>query len=267
MYKAIVMDLDGTLLTSDKSVLLQDREAIRRAAEKDKIIVLCSGRSVIHMQETIQALSFGRENDYYIAFNGAMTLRAKDHAVLSKKTIDPDIVRWFIRMGRAYCEIINTQIYTEGAYYIEREHEGTRLYEASGIGTAIRVKDLEEVIEKGVLNAAFMGADPAWQDRLGSELRKHGILLVPSSPYLLEYSDPSLHKGSAVEELMRYLHIPMDEVICMGDDQNDLPMIQAAGLGVAMKNAPRLVQEQADLVTERTNDEGGAAEIIERFLL
>ena len=53
----------------------------------------------------------------------------------------------------------------------------------------------------------------------------------------------------------------------MGDDQNDLPMIQAAGLGVAMKNAPRLVQEQADLVTERTNDEGGTAEIIERFLL
>ena len=267
MYKAIVMDLDGTLLTSARSVLLQDIEALERAREKGCTIVLASGRSLHHMEKILRQLDYNKEGQYYIAYNGAMVLSAKDQQPLLKKTIDPETVRWFIRTARKHCEKINIHLYQTDRYYIERDHPATEIYESSGIGKAVRISDLMEIADQGILNAAFLGTGENWQKKLLSEIDlSGGFQLVPSSPLLLEYADPQVNKGSSVRWLMDRLGIPMEEVICVGDDQNDLPMIRAAGLGIAMKNAPETVQAQADLVTEKTNDEGGIAWIVERYL-
>ena len=268
MYKAIAMDLDGTLLTSDKSVLLQDKEAIEEARAAGKVIILCSGRSVRHMQETIERLDFHKDREYYIAFNGTMTIDAKSGSVLMEKTIDPEIVRWFIQTGREHCEKINTQLYQTEMFYVEREHEGTRLYEETGIGRAVRVPDLMDLVDKRILNAVLISHEPDWQEEfLRKAVIPASVLLVPSSPYLLEFSDPSVDKGSSLTNLVRSLGIRPEEVIAVGDDINDLSMLRAAGLSVAMKNGVDKVRQLADVVTTRTNDEGGIAEIIHQYLL
>ena len=75
------------------------------------------------------------------------------------------------------------------------------------------------------------------------------------------------NKGLAVKYLAEHLQIPADEVICIGDSFNDAYMIEYAGLGVAMKNANPQVQEVADVVTEKNNNEGGVAEIVEKYIL
>lgn len=74
-----------------------------------------------------------------------------------------------------------------------------------------------------------------------------------------------MDKGTAVSKLMRHLDIKKDKVICVGDSYNDLSMLRCAGLGVAMGNAQKEVQEAADYITAG-NDEDGVAKVVERFM-
>ena len=73
-------------------------------------------------------------------------------------------------------------------------------------------------------------------------------------------------KGAAIRFLAEYLMIPMENTIAVGDAENDIPMIEAAGLGVAMKNASDEIKKYADYITERDNNQGGVGEVIQKYI-
>ena len=93
-----------------------------------------------------------------------------------------------------------------------------------------------------------------------------GINTVFSEETYLEILPEGSSKGTALAEMTRALGIPLEAVIAVGDNLNDLEMIRLAGLGVAMGNAPEELRAQAGYVTV-TNDEEGLAEVIHRFIL
>lgn len=87
-----------------------------------------------------------------------------------------------------------------------------------------------------------------------------------SKPYFLEFTEKGVTKGTSLDQLIQACGIKREEVIAIGDSYNDLSMIEFAGLGVAMGNAPDDIKEIADLVTE-TNMNDGVAKVVEEFIL
>ena len=106
-------------------------------------------------------------------------------------------------------------------------------------------------------------------ERLRQELlqRFEDVDCFFSSKQLLEIVPKGVHKVSALERLCRLLDIPVANSVAAGDEENDITMLRAAGVGCAMHNAAETVKEAADYVTVHTNDEDGIAEIVEKFLL
>ncbi len=100
---------------------------------------------------------------------------------------------------------------------------------------------------------------------LPSTLREE-FTVVQSAPFFLEFLNPASHKGAGVAAIAEHLGIQPDEVICMGDAENDHAMLEYAGLGIAMANAMEATKQIADYITE-SNDDHGVAKAIEKFVL
>ncbi|MDU5414364.1 MAG: HAD-IIB family hydrolase, partial [Clostridium perfringens] len=99
------------------------------------------------------------------------------------------------------------------------------------------------------------------------ELKKYEDLeVVSSSPSNFEVMNKGTSKGRAVKVLADILNINREEIMCLGDSENDLSMIEFAGLGVAMGNAEEFLKEKADYITD-TNENDGVAKAIEKFVL
>ena len=117
-------------------------------------------------------------------------------------------------------------------------------------------------------NKCLMGGDPEVLIRLEEELKKkyHGLLLITrSEPYFLEFMPMNVDKAHSLSNLMTSLGYGIDELICCGDGFNDISMISAAGLGVAMENAREAVRSEADYITA-SNDDNGIVQVIEKFM-
>ena len=93
------------------------------------------------------------------------------------------------------------------------------------------------------------------------------VTFCTSQTTYLEFFNSQVSKAKAMERLGQLFNIRQEEMIAVGDGLNDLPMIEYAGLGVAMENAPDGVKESADYITARTNNEDGVAEVLEKFVL
>ena len=109
--------------------------------------------------------------------------------------------------------------------------------------------------------------EPSENTRIKNELAKcnfEGCKVTKSADYLVEVINEKYSKGTAVEFLANRFSIPLEKVICVGDQENDIPMIQKAGLGIAVKNADEELKKCA-LVLEYTNEESAIAKIIEKY--
>jgi HAD superfamily hydrolase (TIGR01484 family) len=90
---------------------------------------------------------------------------------------------------------------------------------------------------------------------------------VFSKPEMLEFSHLQSNKGDAVRFMADFYKVPLADTIAAGDEENDCPMIKAAGVGVAMANASDVAKSVADYVTISDNNHGGIAEIIQKFVI
>lgn len=266
------MDLDGTLLTTDKKISEINRQSILRAKSIGCKIILCSGRSPKSMQQYVDFLGLHSKGDYYLGNHGGTVVDASTEEVIKVHSIEPERIRWFVEMGRKYQDKMNVQLYRGDYFYVERRDSSTELYEKlTSMKAGILVQDLMALAEKDILKALFISIIPGYVLEVKDELEKQnmpmGMKLVASNEYLLEYADDSINKGVAVQKLMESMGIAMEEVICVGDSFNDITMIQKAGLGIAVQNAERSVKDIAKYVTERTNDNNAIAEIVDKFII
>ncbi len=90
---------------------------------------------------------------------------------------------------------------------------------------------------------------------------------VFSQPILLEYGSYLASKGNSLKFMCQYFQIPIENSVAVGDEQNDISMLQAAGVGVVMKNGTDIAKEYADYITKKDNNEDGIQEVIEKFIL
>ena len=265
-YKLIAIDMDGTLLNSNKEISNRTIQAIGHAKEKGVNVVLATGRLLKSAQLFADSLEL---NNHVIACNGAIIIDGSKKVIYSKP-MDRNVVEKVMALGKKF----NTyyHFYDESQFYSNKYVKEIVDY-YSGRGQSIDVKifdDEMEIINDKDLNLykfLFIDNDLEKLIKLRKELSSmENISVSKSWTNNLEVMDTGASKGLGLQFLCNRLDISPSEVIAIGDNENDLSMITFAGLGVSMGNGDDIVKKQANYITS-TNDEDGVARVIEEFII
>lgn len=272
--KLVALDLDGTLLKDDKSICPYNIEVLTRAIQAGIKVVLCSGRSVQGMQRDLGRLGLIIPGQYAVALNGGNVFETDTRKSLFHMKMDNQKSRFMIEEGRKRVEKANIQMYTVSGAYVERWDDTTEYYRKATASDPVLVDDLMTEADN-VVKIAYFARGP-----FDMSLKKilalkadfetvlpQGLTAVITAPYLVEVYDEKMNKGVGLSFLTDYLGMKRDEVMAVGDLENDLSMLEYAGLSVAMANGSETVKKSADWVTTLTNNEGGVGEAVEKFVL
>lgn len=265
MYKLVAIDLDGTLLKNDGTISKANIEAIELAKKKGVKVVLATGRPINGIKNYLRQLNLF-EDDYVIAFNGALVQTTRDEKIIGKKGLEISDLYKIYDLSKKLN--VNIHIHTENECITPKISKYS-LFEAKL--NSIPLKEVEfRNLHKDTKVLKIMFVDEVETidsiiDLIDEEFHNK-YTVVRSLPYFLEFLNKEVNKGSGLEILIDKLEIHKNEVICIGDHENDIHMIKYAGLGVAMGNAVNSVKDIADYIT-KSNEENGVAHVINKFIL
>ena len=269
--KMIAIDMDGTLLNRTNQLTERTRSTINRAKEKGIEVVIATGRvmkSAVHYSQEL-----GLES-YIAACNGAIVVDSQSRTIIDRPISKLDIGRVMDtghKLGM-YFHFYNEDTFFTKTYVKEIVDYYTPTTERfKGQAINIKLYDSDESITKDenlkIYKFLFIDKDQNKLKQLKEILVSiDTIELSKSWIDNLEVMDKGVSKGSAVKLLCSKLGIDPQEVMAIGDNENDLSMIKFAGIGVAMGNAEKIVKDSADYITG-SNDEDGVAEAIEKFAI
>jgi Cof subfamily protein (haloacid dehalogenase superfamily) len=266
MYKLLALDMDGTLLTTDKKVSKNTEEAIKAAEAKGVKIVLASGRPLDGLNRYLEELDLLKGEDYVLSFNGGLVQNTKGK-IVSKVSLKGSDLKYIYEVSTKLN--INIHAFSAKEGLIAPKTSQYTEYEATMNGIDITIKDFNEVDDNEDIIKVMMIdpqeiLDPAIEKLPNEVYEKYSVF--KSSPFFLEFTHKEVDKGLGLKKLGEYLGIKREEIVACGDAGNDLSMVKYAGLGVAMGNATSEVKAAADFVTT-SNDEDGVAKVIEQFIL
>ncbi|EJS16652.1 cof-like hydrolase [Bacillus cereus VDM062] len=265
-YKMIVLDLDDTLLRDDHTISPRTKEALMTAQEKGVKVVLASGRPTFGMRNVAKELLLEEYGSFILSFNGAKIINCKTNEEIFSSTLSPEIVNNLFEISKTEDIWIHTYIgddivteennpYTE----IEGEITGMPIIEVDDFKAAVKEPVVKVLMNKEA--ERLVEVEKKLQKQLEGQLS-----VMRSKPFFLEFTEHGVTKGTSLNQLIQKLGIKREEVIAMGDSYNDQAMIEFAGLGVAMGNAPDDIKEIANYVTD-TNMNDGVAKVVEKFVL
>jgi len=266
--KILFTDIDDTLVCTDKSLSAENRASIDEFLCRGNILVISTGRALSGAVRLMKRLDlYGLKGTYVSSYNGGTILNSENGEILFKKTIPLSEVREVFGYAREFG--IHIQSYHKEFVVSESMNDTLKRY--------LDIQQLEPMIVESIDSAeiecpakllAMDFKSPEHVDAFREFLMprtENRLDLFKSNPYLLEIVPHGINKGNALRHMAEALGIPLADTISAGDAENDIPMIQAAGVGCAVANADPRLKELADYVTERDNNHGAIAEILERF--
>jgi Cof subfamily protein (haloacid dehalogenase superfamily) len=264
--RLLALDLDDTLLRSDLSISFRTRNAVRKAESRGVTVVLASSRSPAALEHFSALLGLNKRAGFLIANNGTIIQESQSGKVIFDVKIPSSAALLIFDMADA--EGFAVQIYDDDIMYISRSNEFAEYdQKITGLRQVV-VENFRSMAASGCHKMLIPG-DPMTLAPLARLLSSYadGAAIYSSKPYLLEVLPPDTDKGSALSLVAEKLSIPREAVLAVGDSMNDEAMLRWAGYPVAMVNADQRIKEIASLVTEKSNDEDGVAELIERYIL
>lgn len=241
-YKMLALDLDGTVLTEDKIISEETKYWISKAEQAGVVVVFATGRGLHGVEKFRGELNL--ETPMVLANGGE--IRSSFDNLLESKFIN----RKDIHMLRDVAnEIGASHVSYNGNFSVESSEWNEGMFELNWI-TFSMVHDNIDVIKE--IQSRFYGAP--------------SLEVTSLAPVNVEFSFKGITKESGVLRVCNELDIGMEEVMAIGDNLNDLNLIRAVGLGIAMGNAADNLKEVADGVTS-TNEEDGVAKAIKKYLL
>jgi hypothetical protein len=266
-YKMIVLDLDGTLTNDKKEITPKTKNALMKAQEKGVRIVLASGRPTYGITALAEELELATHGGYILAFNGGKVTDCENGQVMFEQILDESLVPELYNSAiEAGMEILTYQ----GNRIAASETENKYVKHEAFINKMPLVK-YDDFLNQVVypINKCLIVGDPAPLHQL--ELKLLGQLdgkmeLYRSAGFFLECVPLGIDKARSLDRLIKTVGIGKEEVIACGDGYNDQSMIDYAGLGVAMANAPLKIQDTADYITY-SNEEDGVAHVVDKFIL
>ncbi len=267
-YNMLVLDIDGTLVGSDKTISEKTREAIIKAQQRGKIVAIASGRSIAGIRKTASNISLEQYGGYVIAYNGTTVVNCKTGECIYNQMVPKELVKPVYEAAKrvnagivVYNDNTKEMISGNGLNeYIKIDAEACNV-------TINEVSDCVKAINFP-FNKFLLSGKPEHMAEVEKIMAKEfgdRLNVFRSDPFYVELLPRYVDKGVAVEKLVKHLDIQREKVICIGDSYNDLPMLRFAGMGVAMGNAQQEVKEIADYVTA-SNDEDGIVNVIDKFM-
>ena len=266
-YGLIVSDFDCTLVNRDGTISDRNKQAIADYVAAGGAFVVSTGRMPEGIIPRVKELGL---NGLVSCCQGSIIAdietgnRIIDGKIPYETTLA--IVEKMEQMG------LHIHVYDDKGYYSNMDDEALKKYENAVKNKANLVLDRplsQFVREKELASYKVLAmVYPEENERILQELTTCGFkdcTVTRSGRSLVEVINAGYSKGTAVEFLANYFGVPIDKTVAIGDQLNDLPMIERAGLGIAVHNADESLKAKADYVTDRAHEEGAVAEVIEKF--
>lgn len=264
-YRAIALDLDGTLTNHDKVVTQKTREALLQAEAEGVVIILASGRPTYGIEPVAECLELDKRGGYILSYNGGNIVNAKTGEKLFAQFLPDEVIpilyRYAKEKNHALLGYAGNEIITEmpDDPYVKEESRINKM-------NIRKVENLFEALEPHPTKLLITG-DPA--DMLKAENELSEILgdrmdIFRSAPFFLELVPKGIDKAKSLLRLLSKINLTPADMIAFGDGYNDLSMLKLAGMGVAMQNAAPEVRAEADYIT-LSNEEDGVAAALEHF--
>ena len=260
-YKLIAIDLDDTLLDSALKIPARVKEAVKKAADTGTYIVLCTGRVLKGSRRFYDELGLKTA----MVTTGGAEIYDADGTCIYKQTVDPAIVRELLAFAQE--NNVHFQVYIGGDLVYHEKNKYLEGYETANGFKGIEMPNLLELEEIRTPKVLLI-SDPERMDGLQAAAKERFPMLNVnrSKPTYIEFSSPGVSKGDALKFVAAYHGVKEAETIAIGDAEIDIPMIKAAGLGVAVANATPITKQAADIICP-SNDENGVAFVIEKYIL
>lgn len=267
--KLLILDIDGTIAGASNDVTKIVKKAIQKVQSKGIKVGLATGRmycSALRFHYSINAQL------PIIAYNGALIKNPQDNQIYSYLPLPKNIARQLLEYYQQpqWHHQIEVHFYVNEQLYVQEITENTKEYcNRSGV-EAIAVKDLHSLLNLDLTKVLALCHNRDLMRQLQQNLRKkyqpEDVYLTQSSPIYLEATHPDVNKGNGVKYLTENLfNLSAKNVMVIGDNFNDLGMIEYGGISIAMGNAPSEVKNKADWITKNV-EENGVAIAIEKFL-
>lgn len=265
VYRAIALDLDGTLTNNKKEVTPATREALLTAQENGAHIILASGRPTFGIEPVAESLELSTRGGYILSYNGGKIIdwRTKEEIYSQHlpNNMIPTLYNYAKKHGYALLGYVGKEIITESAddKYVAEESRINKM-------PIRKVDNLLANLEPNPTKL-LMTAEPI----VAMETEKELLALVGdrmdvyrSAPFFVELVPKGIDKAQSLLRLLAKLNLTPQDMIAFGDGYNDLSMLRLAGMGVAMSNAAPEVRSEANYVT-LSNEEDGVAVAINKL--
>lgn len=262
-FRAIALDLDGTLTNHDKVVTPRTRQALLKAQEQGAIIILASGRPTYGIVPVAECLELEKRGGYILSYNGGNIVNAKTSEKLFSQflpdAVIPILYKYAREHGYALLGYAGNEIITEmpDDQYVKEESRINKM-------NIRKVDNLLDALEPHPTKLLMTG-DPT--DMIKAEEKLVEILgekmdIFRSAPFFLELVPKGIDKAQSLLRLLSKINLTPADLMAFGDGYNDLSMLKLAGVGVAMANAAPEVRADADYVTLSNEEDGVAAALL-----
>ncbi len=274
--KVIVLDIDGTLVNNDKKISQATKDALLKVQEKENVkLILASGRPTRGLSYLAQELEMDKHHGFLISFNGSKIIDAQSQEVLYNQTMDVKTAKEVLNHLKKFDvrPIIDKDdyMYVNNVYdcYIPFNGEIVNIIEIESREARYKLCEVDDLAEfldyplNKILTAApydylkdnYQAMYEPFKDRL------NGMF---TSEVFFEFTDKNVDKAQALEKVLLPLGYKKEEIMAIGDGQNDKSMIEFAGHGIAMGNAIDEVKEIADYIS-LSNEEDGVAHVVYKY--
>ncbi len=271
-YKMIVTDMDYTLLNKEKEVSERNKKALKNAMDKGVHIVVATGRIYVSAKFYGRLLNI---NTPIIASNGAIIREGYTNKTVFKSILSPEVAVKMIQLCREvglFCHLFSDNtVFTEKIVNVSTRYSqwNENLEDEDKINIKV-IDRLERVVENGnneIVKAVVVDNSEDALRYVRNSLNATGLANISQSlKGNMEVMNKGISKGNAIRILCDLYGIDKEDVIAIGDNENDISMIEYAGLGVAVENASESVKEKADYITGDYLDDG-VAQVIEKYVL
>lgn len=270
--KLIALDLDGTTINNDGIISRRNREALQKAADRGVNIVIATGRPFCALPKDVFEMESVK---YVLTSNGASITDIREGNTFYENCLSPLATEKSVELLRKHDYIIECFVkgvaYIDGPYYYQVKATGHSFRDVNYIlNTRNPVDDIYKFMlaNKGHLeninvNFEDISEKPAMKEKL---LKLPEATITSSFPHNLEIGGATTSKADALTQMGRLLGIDRSEMMAVGDSPNDMAMLKACGLAVAVGNALDEVKAVAEYVAP-TNHEDGVAHAVEKFVL
>lgn len=267
MYKLIATDCDGTLLNDNKKISQNTVNTIKKAIDKGKKVVLSSARPFYRLETYLKELDLIIDEQYTICFNGAVIVKNIDKQIIHSSNFEEDEVVELIQIAKKFETEIS--LYTMNNLISEKVSEFFKNNENFN-NVNFRITKFNNIdFNKEIIYKIVFVNNPKNIIEIKNKLPKSifdKYEITSSIPEYIEFVKKGITKSKALENICKKCNIDKSEVIAVGDADNDLKMIEFAGLGVAVENATKLLKEKANYITTSNNNDG-VEKVISKFML